>query len=350
MAMGMRIAAAMGLFASLALFGAGPALGETTYQYDVHGRLVQVARPAKGEEIAYTYDDAHNRTALTSRVAFSVMQGWEAEESPYHLIGAATVEGWAAPATAPADALNYGPYATNVPVGANVGVWRLMIGNEAVSPSQQILRLDVFDTTANQVVAQRVLRRSDWKSSYSYEYFTLPFDWASSRQGHAIELRAFYTPSVPLREDRIGLAAGVLRGPQAGAATTSWEAESALYHLTGFQDGDGWAANTASAAGALTYGPYVVPAVGQRVALWTLMVGDVLAAEDESVRLEIFDSTQGDVVTFRSLTPQAFSKAMTYETFGIPFTVDASRSGHTFEFRTFFRPRTYVRIDKIGVR
>ncbi len=101
----------------------------------------------------------------------------------------------------------------------------------------------------------------------------------------------------------------------------------------------------------MTYGPYVGSlAAGEHTALWALMIDNNDYDEQPIVRLEVYDAAQGDVITDRTLTRRAWAQTMQHQTFGLPFTLDASRAGHPIEFRTYFWPRAYVRVDKIGAR
>lgn len=323
---------------------------KTTYSYDARGQLT-VTRKIEAET-TYAYDLASNRTALAYRRLYPILQSWEAEDSPYHQVGYNGGDGWAAD-TATADGLmTYGPYVTNTPVGDNVAVWKLTRAASALPATQPVVVLSVFDSNQADILASRTITLADWPVASRPEYFTVPFNLPASRKGHYLEFYTRYVPSTYVKLDRIGLVLPTPTGSQAGAATTSWEAEgTAIGHVTGFAEGDGWAASIASAAGFMTYGPYVGSlAGGDHIALWTLMIDNNDYDELPIVRLEVYDATQGDVITDRTLTRRAWALTLQHQTFGLPFALDAARVGHAIEFRTYFQPRAYVRIDKIGVR
>ena len=332
------------------LASAAVAQQKTTYSYDIHGQLVTAKRIEA--EATYAYDPASNRTALGYRRLYPILQSWEAEEIAWHQVGHADGDGWSAdPATADG-LLTYGPYATNTPVGDNVAVWKLARGASTLPGSQPVVVLSVFDSTQWDTIASRTITLADWPVASRPEYFAVPFNLPAARKGHYLEFYTRYVPSTSVKLDRIGLALPTPTGAQAGATTTSWEAEgAAIGHIVGFAEGDGWAASTASGAGFMTYGPYVGSlTAGEHTALWTLMIDNNDYDELPIVRLEVYDATLGDVITDRTLTRQAWALAMQHETFGVPFTLDASRAGHPIEFRTHFQPRAYVRVDKVGVR
>ena len=53
--------------------GSAAAQESATYSYDVHGRLIGVAR-SSGADTAYAYDDADNRTAKETTGASALLQ------------------------------------------------------------------------------------------------------------------------------------------------------------------------------------------------------------------------------------------------------------------------------------
>lgn len=336
--------------AATLLATSAPAQDRSDYSYDAQGQLL-VARKT-GSETTYAYDLASNRTALAYRRLYPILQSWEAEDSPYHQVGYADGDGWAASAATADGLMTYGPYMTNTPVGDNVAVWKLTRATSSLPASQPVVVLSVFDSNQMDILASRTITLADWPVASRTEYFTVPFNLPASRKGHYLEFYTRYVPSTYVKLDRIGLALPTPLGAQAGVATTSWEAEDAsLGHTTGFAEGDGWAGGTSSAAGYLTYGPYVSTlAAGERTALWTMRIDSNVGDEQPIVRLEVYDATQGDVITDRTLTRQAWALTGQHQTFGAPFTLEAARAGHAIEFRTYFWPRAAVRVDKVGVR
>jgi YD repeat-containing protein len=337
------VAAATALLAT-----AAQAQQKTTYSYDAQGQLI-TAKKIEGET-TYVYDLAGNRIALAYRALYPVLQSWEAEEISWHQVGYADGDGWVASASSAAGLINYGPYTTNTPVGETTAVWKMKRDPSTLAASQQVVVLSVEDATQGDTITSRTVTLADWPVASRWEYFTVPFTLPASRKGHYLEFKTNYTPSTYVKLDRVGLDLPMLRGATAGVATTSWEAEG-LYHATGFADGDGWAANVSSAASLMTYGPYVTTlAAGERAALWTMMIDNNDYDELPIVKLEVYDATQGDVITDRTLTRQAWALTLQHQTFGVPFTLDSARAGHAIEFRTHFWPHAYVRVDKIGVR
>ena len=61
-------------------------------------------------------------------------------------------------------------------------------------------------------------------------------------------------------------------------------------------------------------------------------------------------ATTGTQLAARTVARKDWGVAGAYVVHELPFTLDASRAGHSIELRTFFLPNAYVRIDKIGYR
>lgn len=134
--------------------------------------------------------------------------------------------------------------------------------------------------------------------------------------------------------------------------TISWEAED-LPHGSGFREADGWASNIHQPAAHMTYGPFStnVP-VGSGVAVWSILVDHNIGSDnDEPVAvLDVRDANTGEQLAHLNLTRNKWRAPWSYQTFELPFTVDPSRAGHSFEFRTYHVPTIHMRVDRIGYR
>ena len=170
------------------------------YTYDARGRLVRVDN-GTGYKTGYSIDAADNRTTKVVQNQFTT--AWEAE-TLYHLIGYADGDGWAANTGLPANWLTYGPYAA-FPVGSRVGTWRMLIDVRNVPDNSPVVTVDVWDATAGQQLASRVVTRHQWATDMTYQVFELPFPLDLSRAGHLIELRTFYHGAAYVRVDKIGV-------------------------------------------------------------------------------------------------------------------------------------------------
>jgi len=168
------------------------------YEYDALGRVLTVTDDAARTD--YDYDDAGNRTQVDKQLLFTGF--WLASNLP-HLVGYADQDGWAANVNTGIGHMTYGPYVTNIPAGARTAVWHAMI--DVVNGwSDDVVTIDVYDATADEILAVRTLTRNEWHSEMNYQIFELPFQLGSARAGHAIELRTFYHANAFTRVQKIG--------------------------------------------------------------------------------------------------------------------------------------------------
>jgi len=129
---------------------------------------------------------------------------------------------------------------------------------------------------------------------------------------------------------------------------TMWEAES-LPHAGGFAEYSGWGASPGTGATHITYGPYAtdIP-VGSRVAAWKIMIKDDGDPNEDLGYLDVWDSTTGTILAVVAVKRRLFQTTMAYRVIELPFTLDASRAGHSIEFRTFYMGIGGITVDKIG--
>lgn len=184
----------------MALSSAGQSQSSATYTYDALGRLAG-ASDGVGIRSDYALDPAGNRARVVTRRLFDRV--WEAESLP-HVVGYADRNGWAANVNTPSGHMTYGPYATDIAPGARIATWRMLIDVRNAS-NDQIVTLDVYDSTAGEQLASRSVFRLEWIADQSFRTFELPFTLAASRAGHAIELRTYYHGSSYILVDKIGV-------------------------------------------------------------------------------------------------------------------------------------------------
>jgi hypothetical protein len=263
-----------------------------------------------------------------------------------HVIGRSDGDGWSA--TVGWDSpnyLQYGPYTNTVPVGPNTAVWALEIDNNTAD-NWGMVTLDVNDATTQEQLAVRTVTRREWTSTNTYQYFTVPFYVDQSRAGHQFEFRVYWHGLAYVNAGGCGFAhmdwtasdwqLGHQLGRQDWNYSSGWDAWS-----TGWSDGGGW----------FQYGPYTNKVVtGNNVALWNLMIDDHTSDDNIIVYLDVYDDTTATVLASTQLTRRQWISANAYQTFGLPFTVDSSRSGHQFEFRVYsYDTANYLNLQSVGV-
>src|SRR5581483_9148247 len=133
-----------------------------------------------------------------------------------------------------------------------------------------------------------------------------------------------------------------------------WMAQDpALGHQIGRADGDGWSVDpNQDSSGWMQYGPYVgnLP-VGNNVAIWNLMIDNNIPYQQQTggiIMIDVNDATTQTRIASQVITRLQFNAAMTYQEFALPFTVDTSNAGHTFEFRIWWYGGAYVKEQFAG--
>ncbi len=183
---------------ALAFFTGASAQQLTTYEYDARGRLVATVDAEARTD--YDYDDADNRENVTRQTLFP--NNWLATSLP-HNVGYAEGGGWAADVTLTSNHMTYGPYATDIAVGNNVAVWRVMI-DAVAGPNDNIITVDVYDATAGEILEIVTFERNQWAADFTYQMFEVPFVFDAARAGHAVEFRTYYHSNAYVRVQRIG--------------------------------------------------------------------------------------------------------------------------------------------------
>lgn len=98
--------------------------------------------------------------------------------------------------------LAYSPFQTGWS-GPNLASFSLVTDDN--SDGTVAATIDVYDGTADAVLASRNLLRNDWSSTHTYEIFSLDFNATAS---HQIQLRVYFHNSTYLRINAIGTAQG----------------------------------------------------------------------------------------------------------------------------------------------
>lgn len=123
----------------------------------------------------------------------------------FHQVGQQEFDGWAGnPSLDPPGYLCYGPYTTVIYPGPMDATFALMvdsnIGNDIVAT------IDVYDVTANQILASKDVKRSDFSASWQYEQIHLNFyvpAW-----NHTLEFRTFFHDVATIKHEWVGIAEG----------------------------------------------------------------------------------------------------------------------------------------------
>jgi YD repeat-containing protein len=130
---------------------------------------------------------------------------------------------------------------------------------------------------------------------------------------------------------------------------TFWNGQNpALGHSTGFPDLNGWAVNIYQATGYMIYGPYTALSAGNYAASWRIMIDNNIDNDVHVASLGVYDATASEQLASLSLTRKAWKGANAFQLFSLPFTVNAARARHVFEFRVYYHGGTYLAVNKVG--
>lgn len=178
---------------------ASPAQMATTYEYDVHGRLIEVD-DAAGWTSGYQFDPASNRTS--AKIINQFPQSWLAT-ALQHLVGRADGGGWSARVTDPENYMVFGPDAAGVTVGNHVAAYRILVDNNTAD-NLPVAVIDVFDATSGVQLTSHWIARREWQTAHYYQVFELPFTLSSANAGHQIWFRVYYLRNAYVRVDKVG--------------------------------------------------------------------------------------------------------------------------------------------------
>jgi len=257
-----------------------------------------------------------------------------------HAIGRADFDGWSATVGKdPQGWLQYGPYVNDLALGNNVAFWNLMIDNNSAD-NNGVVVIDVNDATTQTQIASQTITRKQFASTFTYQPFGIPFTVDSTNISHRFEFRIWW------------LATAYIREQYAGYVHPQWNAQDpALHHVLGRADGDGWSVNVQQDApnGWMQYGPYTTTVQpGDNLAVWNLLIDNNTNDQNGIVILDAFDTTTLTRIASTTITRPMFQAPNTYETFAVPFTVDQSQEGHTWEFRIWWIGWAYTREQLVG--
>ncbi len=267
-------------------------------------------------------------------------------ENMTHQVGAAVADGWnATQASHSAGYMISGQTASHNRGGENIAIFKGRINNNTLN-NAVVMRIEVYDDTANSLVASRSITRGQFKQANHDEFFVLPY---YSVAGHSLQYRVYWYDNSDITLDRVLIKYGdeqrySLQNPKV------YEAEGVSFgHSIGRADGDGWSANTVQDnTGYLTYGPYATDiSTGSRAVRFRMMIDNNTIDNTNVVKLEVFDVTAGVVLGQETITRQKFREAYAYQEFPVVF--NNATAGHQIEFRVLWYDNAYIKVDYIYV-
>jgi hypothetical protein len=130
---------------------------------------------------------------------------WDATgPSLFHKTGRLDTDGWLCQVGIDNanDHMIYGPYDTTVPAGSNTAEFSLKIDNNTAD-NASVVRLEVNDATANQVIASQVITRTQFPVAGQYTTLSVPF--TLSADNHSLELRVFWFGAAYTKVNWVGV-------------------------------------------------------------------------------------------------------------------------------------------------
>ncbi|MCA9667991.1 MAG: hypothetical protein KC503_20475 [Myxococcales bacterium] len=182
------------------------AVGSTLYAFYIDNVIVAgVGRSRIG---LATSTDA--KTFVKQGVALDIGGAWEtvydAKTDLAHQLGELASDGWAADVTRHNKGfLIYGPYRTFDPLVAQIVSFRMLVDYNL--DHVQVANIEVYDATANAVVAQRTLYRDDFAAAWAYQIFNLQL---APQAGHRYEFRVYWHDTTYTRVSSVSLSSGKL--------------------------------------------------------------------------------------------------------------------------------------------
>ena len=276
---------------------------------------------------------------------------WNAQDPQLgHSTGFADGNGWSADySIETANWLQYGPYTTTMPVGANYATWNLSVSDTSFDPrfNANVGQLQVYDSTANAFLGTLDLRYKDFPAFGAYKTFSVPFNLDSSNATHQLEFRVWWAGNTYMTEEWVGWS----RRIPGYAAAMRWPAKDvSISHAIGRPDGDGWSATVGiDPVNWMQYGPYTTTVTaGANLAVWRLWIDNNTVDNNQIVYLDVNDATAATVLASRTLTRQQWAHPGEYETFVLPFTLPSGSVGHQIEYRVYWYGNAYVKEESLG--
>ncbi len=109
-----------------------------------------------------------------------------------HWTGQADPDGWSAYGGAhPAGLMVFGPYTTQVPVGANTVTFQTMVNYTAPDP-RPVLHFEVMDKEDGTILAERGVYQEQFANAFTFQNIPLSFNMPAARAGHRMEFRVWW--------------------------------------------------------------------------------------------------------------------------------------------------------------
>lgn len=234
--------------------------------------------------------------------------------------------------------LAYGPYVDKLALGTYSVDYYLKVDNNN-NDSNQVLRLDIFDSTKRQIIAEKTIKRTDFKEANKTQVFTLNFNNISNNDIY--EFRVHYLGYTETILDKV-----VLRHLDT-ETFEAFEAENKVMGKKGGTAADG--GYSISADGEIIYGPYTTKtSLGDNKATFKAKISGTGNADDVVAVIDIHDADQGKLIAQKEIKRKDFS-GNNYTNLSLNFTMNENMIGHKIETRITAKGKGTITLDRTTI-
>ncbi|SFT27699.1 GxGYxYP domain-containing protein [Paenibacillus sp. BC26] len=266
----------------------------------------------------------------------TIVKKLEAETQFSHATGAVSGSDWSANVAASSAAyMLSGPFDTTVPVGTNTATFKMKIDSNT-GTNDNVVTLDVRNNTTGAVLATYDVYRNHFKSSNTYQDFSLTFE---NPTGSSLEFRAYYRDKATISIDKVTVTSRIGKYESEGAY---------IGHGVGRVSGDGWQASSAlDNQGHMVYGPYDsnVP-MGNRKLTFRIKIDNNTLNNANVAKIDVYDAATGTTVAQSDLTRQQFTSVNQYQNFSLSFN---QALGRNLEYRVWYYDNATITVDNVTI-
>ena len=244
------------------------------------------------------------------------------------------------------DYLVYGPYINKLSLGTYEVGFQMKVDNND-NDSLGIAKIEIYDFSKDKVVAEKIIKRTDFAAANKYQQFKLYFTNANVNDTY--EFRVFYIGNGKVTVDKVDLLRANCNMVQ------TFEAESDVIRKndkTKVYKEDGKVVGYyVSDKDETMYGPYTtnVP-LGNNIASFKLKYDGSASADDVIAYLDVRDATDSKVLVQKEIKKNQFHADGSWSVFNLPYSMKQDMLGHEIEFRVMSTNKGKIIVDNVTSR
>ncbi|WP_028543251.1 RHS repeat domain-containing protein [Paenibacillus taiwanensis] len=295
----------------------------------------------------YWYGEVHLTEKSISTMKTKVIdyeKSWRMDDpSVGHRIGRIEGESWAANTEQDKEGyLSYGPYVKVLSAGTWKVSWPLMIDNNSAD-NAKVARLEVFDFETGEILSSREITRQQFERPMQYKNYNLNF--LHTDPSHRLEFRVYWYGNAYIKMSDIQL-----KDIDPSLSGKVWNMfDPIISHQSGKINDEIWVVNPEQdKPGYMSYGPYEKKLdEGTWIATWSMRLVSSSMNHDNIVKIEVYDSTTGEILGFENISSQKFINKDNFHNFTLQFR--NMKQGHALEFRAFWYGKGAVQLKNVKV-